>query len=42
MFCARSSNLEALKCVAQCIRTAVADPAALQAALDNADQSIIE
>lgn len=42
MFCARSSNLEALKCVAQCIRSAVTDSTVMQTALDNADKSIIE
>ena len=42
MFCARSSNLDALKCVAECIRSAVADSSILQSALDNADKSIIE
>ncbi|MEZ4861377.1 MAG: Imm51 family immunity protein [Caldilineaceae bacterium] len=42
MFCARSSNLDALRCVAACIRKAKADPRVLEDAIQNADPSIIE
>lgn len=42
MFCARSSNLGALQCVANCIRNAITDPSVLEYALENADDSIIE
>ncbi len=42
MFCARSSNLDALHCVADCIRNALADSDVLQKAIGNADDSIIE
>lgn len=42
MFCARSSNLDALRCIADCIRNAVVDAAMLEQAIANADDSIIE
>lgn len=42
MFCARSSNLAALRCVAVCIREAVTDASMLEEAIRNADDSIIE
>lgn len=42
MFCARSSNLDALNCIVQCIRSAIAEPDTLRNAIDNADSSIIE
>jgi len=42
MFCARSSNLDALRCVADCIRKSLADPSVLDDAISNADESIIE
>ena len=42
MFCARSSDLDALRCVAACIRKAKADPQVLADAIQNADPSVIE
>ncbi len=42
MFCARSSNLDALRCVVASIREALADPNVLKEAIRNADKSIIE
>jgi hypothetical protein len=42
MFCVRSSNLDALKIVYECIRDAISDEKVLQAAIDKADPSIME
>ena len=42
MFCARSSNLVALRCVAASIREALTDPIVLEEAIRNADKSIME
>ena len=42
LFCARSSNLDAIRCIADCIRKATTDAQILDQAIANADESIIE
>lgn len=42
LFCANSSNLDALQCVADCIRRALSDTAVLEEAIRNANPKIIE